>query len=133
MQQRVVKSCPLHVPSTLPACPAPSALVPPSRSSSPRPVRTSFSPLADAFFLAPSNAFYSILFFFSFQMVQAIQVLRFHLLELEKVSIFHVSLRRCLAQRYRRWPTDRARARARCRAICCSPVLLDRVSFASFI
>ena len=27
---------------------------------------------------------------FYFQMVQAIQVLRFHLLELEKVSIFHL-------------------------------------------
>lgn len=39
--------------------------------------------------------FYSILFF-SFQMVQAIQVLRFHLLELEKVSILLVCITRLI-------------------------------------
>jgi len=58
-------------------------------------------------------------------MVQAIQVLRFHLLELEKVSIFHVSLRRCLARRYRP---------ARCRAIRRCPVLLiPHLTFLRFI
>lgn len=53
---------------------------------------------SNAFFLPsrPANVFYSILFFFSFQMVQAIQVLRFHLLELEKVSILHVCIMRLI-------------------------------------
>lgn len=53
---------------------------------------------SNTFFLPsrPANVFYSILFFFSFQMVQAIQVLRFHLLELEKVSILHVCIMRLI-------------------------------------
>lgn len=92
-QRRVVKSCPLHVPSTLfvPCASLPLPHLIPSflRHLLRWPVGPNQLLPSDAFFLPlrPSNAFYSILFFFLFQMVQAIQVLRFHLLELEKVSI----------------------------------------------
>lgn len=70
------------------------------------------SPPSDAFFLPPrpSNAFLFNSFFSSFQMVQAIQVLRFHLLELEKVSIFHVHVRNH-SQCYRRLSVSTRRMR----------------------
>lgn len=48
--------------------------------------------------------------FFSFQMVQAIQVLRFHLLELEKVSILQI----CIAKFIMILPITRVPTRVRC-------------------
>lgn len=95
MQQRAIKSCLLHVPST------PSPLSLPISRSHPSPAFSSPSPLPPIrtslrclFSVSRVHRmhFYSIPFFFSFQMVQAIQVLRFHLLELEKVSILHVCI-----------------------------------------
>lgn len=53
-------------------------------------VRSPFTPLCRSGAQPLANKFYSVPFIFLFQMVQAIQVLRFHLLELEKVSTFQI-------------------------------------------